>query len=92
MATNQKLLQVQNQAHAVQLAMIDNINKTLARGEQIENLDDKARMLEERASIFNKDAKALRRKMCMKNARNGFIIFIILALIIGFIVLIISRN
>eukprot|EP01083_Nonionella_stella_P023789 65791_1 len=78
----------------IQLAIEDSknqvnqaITKTIARGDQLADLENKADNLQDEASIFNRSARSVRRRMCWQNAKaNLIIIFIVLivALIVYF--------
>ena len=55
-----KLQQVQNQTDELKEIMIDNIDKAIRRGEEIERMDQKASELEIHARTFEKRATALK--------------------------------
>eukprot|EP00486_Rosalina_sp_Unknown_P006406 CAMPEP_0201575612 /NCGR_PEP_ID=MMETSP0190_2-20130828/20931_1 /ASSEMBLY_ACC=CAM_ASM_000263 /TAXON_ID=37353 /ORGANISM="Rosalina sp." /LENGTH=87 /DNA_ID=CAMNT_0048005467 /DNA_START=143 /DNA_END=403 /DNA_ORIENTATION=+ len=40
------------------------IEKTLARGDKLADLEDKAEDMQQEASLFNRNARAVRRRMC----------------------------
>eukprot|EP00730_Choanoeca_flexa_P009856 TRINITY_DN14215_c0_g1_i1.p1 TRINITY_DN14215_c0_g1~~TRINITY_DN14215_c0_g1_i1.p1 ORF type:complete len:217 (+),score=63.14 TRINITY_DN14215_c0_g1_i1:165-815(+) len=77
------LLTAQRQVDEVKDVMVQNIEKVLQRGEQIDLLVDKADNLELEAGRFNKNATKLRKKMWWKNMKcQLMMVFIFIALII----------
>lgn len=64
----------------------DNISKTLERGERLEEMEEKADVLERSGREFHKNAVRLRRKFCMSYWRLTFLILVIIAIIIVVIV------
>lgn len=86
---NDKLEEVKIQIADVTQIMQDNINKTIKRGEDIEQLVDKTDVLEKEASKFNRLAKDVRRHYMCKNIKMNLIIASIIIAIVVFLVLII---
>lgn len=70
--------------------MKNNIEKTLQRGDKLNELDSKAEKLNAHASTFQKSSKKVNRKFCLQNAKWTIllvlIILIILALLIWYFV------
>jgi hypothetical protein len=66
----------------VKSTMYENLDKTIKRGDQIENLHDKTEELEKSAQDFKKKTSDLRKKMFWRNVKITMIcIFIILAIL-----------
>eukprot|EP00483_Globobulimina_turgida_P000926 UN00927 len=64
------------------------IDKTIERGDKLEDLEFQAQNLQDKAEIFQTTSRAVRRRMCWQNVKIKIvfvIIFIILALIIYFV-------
>jgi len=77
-----KLNKVQQQAEDVTNIMRQNIEKTMQRGQQLDELDDKSLRLEESASRFQKNANKVHWLYRCRNYRNLAIIFFLLAVVI----------
>jgi hypothetical protein len=77
-----KLLKVQRQADDVTNVMRQNIEKTMARGEQLDELDDKSLRLEESAQRFQKNANKVHWMFKCRSWRNMAIIIVLLAVVI----------
>ena len=61
--------------------MKQNIDKTINRGQQLDQLGDKADTLSNRATTFQTQARNARRQMCFNNYRNLAIVAIVLIVI-----------
>jgi len=72
-----KLSQVQRQADDVTNVMRQNIEKTMQRGDQLDELDDKSVRLEESAQRFQKSAVKVNRMFCLRSWRNMAIIVVL---------------
>ena len=84
-----KLQQANNQAKIVQEQMRTNIENIMERGQNIDLLDDKARMLEEHSQVFYKKSNQISRLLCWKNYRFWIIlIFMFIILIVVFLIFI----
>jgi len=80
---NDKLLQVQGQTAELITVARENVNKAIARGESIDELDKKAEDLERGAGQFRANATQVRRMFCCRSARNTLIIvFLILVVLL----------
>jgi t-SNARE complex subunit (syntaxin) len=76
-----KLSKIQDEINRTKDVMKDNINKTIARGEKLEQIEDKAENLNNRAKTFQSTAKAARRQMCWQNWRNILLIVLVVTII-----------
>jgi chaperonin cofactor prefoldin len=76
-----KLKEAQKRADELRGLAMDNIDVALKRGEQLEDLQNKAEILESQSKTFQKGATELKRKMCCENYRNTIIIIAIIAVI-----------
>lgn len=84
MTTDPKLARVQLKINEVTDQMHTNVQKAMERGDQLDYLDAQAQDLNERAGMFAKNAKSLRRVMLWRSWRwRIFIIFIIVIVLIG---------
>ena len=70
----------------------ENIEKSLENGEKIADIDGKVDDLLYEATMFNKGAKSLRCKYCIKNAKSIFFITLFLVLIVAIIILSLYLN
>jgi len=77
-----KIAKIRQQLGEVKDVMMENIDRVLLRGEKIELLVDKTESLEQHAFKFQRNARTLKRQMCMRNAKWIIAICIVLAIII----------
>ena len=82
-----KIASLETQIREVTVVMRDNIDKAIARGEDIENLQLKAENLEQNAGLFEDHARDLKRQQRWRYIRNSLIILFIVFFIILVIVL-----
>jgi len=84
---DQKIENIRNEIEIVKKTMMDNIDKVVERGENLELLIDKSETLTHGSYRFNNNARALRRRLCRRNFLRGclfaFIILLIIYIIIG---------
>lgn len=80
------VVKLNQQVDEVKLIMLDNIDKTIKRGENIDDLDNKARELSEHASLFGKYSRDLNRKMWCKNMKFCIILIIVILIILFLII------
>ncbi len=73
---------LKHQIIEVQDVMRENVEKTIKRGQDLEELEKKSHELSENAVLFNKKSRSLRCKEQMKNYKLWAILLIILAIII----------
>lgn len=85
-----KLHKASEQANAVQNQMKQNIELVIKRGADLDEIDEKSKALEDSARLFHKKSSAIRRLFCWRNWKLTLLILFILAVIVGFIVLILS--
>ncbi|KAJ9700047.1 hypothetical protein PVL29_005738 [Vitis rotundifolia] len=81
----EKLLKVKAQVSEVKSIMLENIDKTLERGENLTILADKTEDLRSQAQQFKKQGSQVRRKMWFQNMKIKLVvlgILLILALVI----------
>lgn len=81
----EKLLKVKAQVSEVKSIMLENIDKTIERGENLTVLTDKAEDLQNSAKQFKKQGTEIRRKMWYQNMKIklavlGIIIFLVLVI------------
>ncbi|KAG6435432.1 hypothetical protein SASPL_100306 [Salvia splendens] len=87
-----KLLKVKAQVSEVKSIMLENIDKTIERGQNLTDLNDKAQDLRESAQVFKKGGEQLRRKLWYKNMKMKLIVLGIIFLLVLIIVLSICRG
>lgn len=80
--SNDKLVQVQQQANAVIDIMKINIDKTIERGENLEMLEKKTIDLERNANQFRGGAEKLHRQQRWIYYRNRIFIFLLIIVVI----------
>lgn len=79
---NAKLEHVSRQADQVANVARENIDKALARGEKLEDMEDKAAVLESQSHEFAKRSGQLKRKFCFQYYRLTFLILLVVAIAI----------
>ncbi|KAF8690579.1 hypothetical protein HU200_040946 [Digitaria exilis] len=77
-----KTLKVQAQVSEVKNIMLDNIEKTLDRGEKLTELQDKTSDLHNQAQVFKKQGVKIRRKTWLQNMKIKLVILGILLLLV----------
>lgn len=77
-----KTLKVQAQVSEVKNIMLDNIEKTLGRGEKLSELQDKTSDLHSQAQEFKKQGVKIRRKTWLQNMKIKLVILGILLLLV----------
>lgn len=88
---NDKIFVVQNDINQVKDMMIDSVEKTLQRGENLDKLNLKSDSLAEQSNTFYNTSYELKKHFCMKNLKMiGIIVFSII-LVILLIVLIAKK-
>lgn len=58
------------------------IEKTLARGDKLDDLEDKAEGLQQEAQIFTRNARAVRRRMCWQNCKAQLVLIVVVLIVI----------
>lgn len=84
-----KLAAVAVDIEEVRQIMHKNIDAVISRGENLEALQVKSDELEHNASVFNNNATKLKRKMCLKNAKNTALVVMAILIILCVVALII---
>jgi len=82
MDNTDKLTQVKYQTEELKTIMLDNITKTMERGEQLEALNDRTTILASDATVFRKSATSLKWSERLRYYRNHFLIFLIVAILV----------
>ncbi|KAJ1691889.1 hypothetical protein LUZ63_016044 [Rhynchospora breviuscula] len=82
-----KLARVQQQVDEVKGIMLENIDKALNRGTQLEVLVDKTDTLRDQASEYRQKGTQLRKKMWIQNMKVKLIVFAIIIALILIIIL-----
>ncbi|PAN10193.1 hypothetical protein GQ55_2G072700 [Panicum hallii var. hallii] len=77
-----KTLKVQAQVSEVKNIMLDNIEKTLGRGEKLSELQDKTSDLHSQAQEFKKQGVKIRRKTWLQNMKIKLVVLGILLLLV----------
>jgi len=79
---NNKLRETQRKADEVTAVARDNINKSIAQVDRLEDMEQKSEELEAAGRDFHRGAQQVRRKFCFQYYRLTFIIFLIVAILI----------
>ena len=58
------------------------IEKTLARGDKLADLEDKAEEMQHEASIFNRSARDVRRRMCWQNCKAQLVLIVVIIIVV----------
>ncbi|KAL1803754.1 hypothetical protein DCAR_0935471 [Daucus carota subsp. sativus] len=77
-----KLIKVKAQVSEVKSIMLENIDKTIERGENLTILNDKAETLRDSAQEFKRKGTQIRRKMWYQNMKIKLVVFGILLLLV----------
>jgi hypothetical protein len=83
-----KLIEAKRKVDDITTVMHNNVEKALEGGEALDKMETNAKLLEENANRFKKEAQDVKRQMCWKNAKKTLAVAIIFALIIAVIILI----
>ncbi|XP_044485151.1 vesicle-associated membrane protein 724-like [Mangifera indica] len=79
----EKLIKVKAQVSEVKSIMLENIDKAMERGENIQNLADKTENLHKEAQVYRDEGKRIRRKMWYQNMKIKLVVLgILLALVL----------
>ncbi|TXG71755.1 hypothetical protein EZV62_000334 [Acer yangbiense] len=78
----EKLIKVKAQVSEVKSIMLENIDKTIERGESIHNLADKSEDLRRQSESFKKVGTQLRRKMWYQNMKIKLVVLGILLVLV----------
>jgi TolA-binding protein len=79
MAQNQRFDQINVEIERTTGVMRENIEKTLNRGDRLEDIEDRAQRLNTSAQTFKKRTAATRRAMCWASYRALLLLFLVLA-------------
>jgi hypothetical protein len=89
--SNDKIYSVQKDIDEVKDVMLDSIDKTLKRGENIDMLNSKTQSLAEQSNAFYNKSYELKKNFCMRNLKSIGIITCVLTIMILLIVLIAKK-
>lgn len=89
---DEQIGRVQSQIQDTQRVMGENIHLAIQRGQNLNELDDKAVMLEHESTRFKEKSSAVRRNMCAQYYRQLAILIIAVLAIVGFIAFMIWIN
>ncbi|KAK9139381.1 hypothetical protein Scep_009062 [Stephania cephalantha] len=78
----EKLIKVKAQVSEVKSIMLENIDKTMDRGESLNVLEDKTEDLRSQAQEFRKQGTKVRRKMWLQNMKIKLVVLGILLLLV----------
>ncbi|GAB1604895.1 synaptobrevin-1-like [Argonauta hians] len=94
--SNDHIVQLNDQVNEVTRLLKANVEKIVERGDKVDNLQTRSEKLDDYSVHFQRSATSVKRSMCWKNARAtlvlGFVIFILLAIVIGIIVGVVYDN
>ena len=83
---DQKIENIRNEIEVVKQTMMNNIDKVVERGENLELLIDKSDTLNQGSFRFNNQARTLRRRLCRQNFLRGCLFALVILLIIYIII------
>ena len=86
-----KINKMQRELDKTKNIMIDNVQKTIQKGEKIDNLVQKTEDLSIQGNIFQRRAKNIKCLMCRKNAKQ-IILVILGAILIGILIYIFVKK
>jgi vesicle-associated membrane protein 72 len=90
--SDEKIELLKKQTEDLKQIMVDNVNKAIVRGDQLDDMEKKSRDLETQARLFEQKGSKLKRLMCWKNAKSTICIVLIILIVIGIIVGIIYAS
>ncbi|URE28949.1 vesicle-associated membrane protein [Musa troglodytarum] len=88
----EKLLKVKVQVSEVKNIMLENIDKTLERGEKLNDLEAKASNLRNEAQGFKKQGTRIRKKMWLQNMKIKLVVLAILLFLVVIIWVSVCRG
>ena len=83
---NTKINKIKNQLDEVKITMIDNIDSQINSSNKTNNLQDKAMILNNEVSKFNKNTEQLKRNLCSSNLKTTLGIILITLMVMGIII------
>ncbi|KAI3383655.1 hypothetical protein SNEBB_009243 [Seison nebaliae] len=89
---NDQLEQMKNQVDQVKGIMANNINKVIERGDQLDDLQNRADDMQNGAVKFRSNASRVRRKMWWKNVKMWIVIVAVVLIIIAIIAIVIASK
>ena len=87
--TTDNISRTQDKIEQVRNVMSENIEYSLTRGEELENLQQKSHELQQSAKNFHRRAQKTRLELCLQSYKQNCCIFFIFVLIIYFLSIII---
>lgn len=84
--SNQKISTIKSNLRDTQDQMTQNLTMALSRGEQLSVMESKAENIKESADTFHRQAKSVRRNMCIEKYKWWFIAALIVIVVIFVIV------
>lgn len=88
---SEKIRLVQKQVDDTKDIMMRNIEETIRRGDNLEQLQKTTDELQKATITFERKAREVKRTMCMKNCKMTAIIIAVVLIIIGLIVLFVMK-
>lgn len=83
---DQKIEDIRNEIEVVKQTMMNNIDKVVERGENLELLIDKSDTLNQSSFRFHSQARILRRRLCRQNFLRGCLFVLVILLIVYIII------
>ena len=83
---DQKIEDIRNEIEVVKQTMMNNIDKVVERGENLELLIDKSDTLNQSPFRFHSQARTLLRRLCWQNFLRGCLFVLVILLIVYIII------
>lgn len=83
---NNNIEQVRDQIRQTQQQMFDNVQLAIKRDDELNQLGDRAQILETNANTFRLSSKTLKNKLCCANAKMTIILILVVLALIAIIV------
>ena len=88
----EKLDGLKKEVEDVRIIMVNNIEKTIKRGEDLDEMLIKSEELQHSANIFQRASRVLKKKMCCDNFKSGMTLTIVVMVLISLLILIIVLS
>jgi hypothetical protein len=88
----EKLDGLKREVDDVRVIMVNNLEKTLKRGEDIDDMLIKSEELEHSANTFQRASKVLKKKMCCQNFKSSVTLTLVAVILISLLILVIVLS
>lgn len=83
---DEKIIEIKSQIDKTKTIMMENVERVIERGENLDSLQTKSEKLQEDALDFRNKSKSLKEKMCMREYKIKFMILLLILVVIGVLI------